>query len=302
MLDVQTLNTKIVEAAQRLDFNEVIACAELGANINATFDTRTATKVTPLIHLVNNVDSFIVKGTSQRPTTITTNFRGVQTQRTVMSTVTEDVLKEDLFKYVSKMIELNAKVDAKLQTGETPLLLALQQYPLVPTNISFAKKGFLTKLIELLVQNGADLDVADSHHFKNGVMLTALHLAGKDPSKPVERPRAMLFNTINRGLANKKPMPETPYTERDFESTISYEQMKDPVRTPKGHVFERDEIAMWCVNNDTCPCCRENITLGDNGNLTPAEDVKFAIDTFNQTGNLVTKEAAQQHRWKMHGL
>lgn len=191
------LNTNIVDAAKQLDFARVNYYATQGEDINATFSTETAQNVTPLHHLIANIDSFLVK--YEDPTTIKiTNGKAVS-EHTL--NFPKETINPALFEEVQKMIELGAKVDAKLATGETPLLLAAQQYPLqqqVQCNLD--KKQFLLKLITLLVEKDADENIADNSQFKQGVMTTAKQLAGLDPAVKVEKPRTMLFSAIKAGI------------------------------------------------------------------------------------------------------
>ena len=48
---------------------------------------------------------------------------------------------------------------------------------------------------------------------------------------------------------------------------ITTEPPEVPVKTPCGHIFDRDAIVSWVVNNPTCPCCRAPVDENSLENL-----------------------------------
>ena len=59
--------------------------------------------------------------------------------------------------------------------------------------------------------------------------------------------------------------------------TFSMEIMKDPVSTPQGHTFEREQISDWVRVHGTCPITRQELSLAD---LTPNRSLRAAIEEW----------------------
>lgn len=59
---------------------------------------------------------------------------------------------------------------------------------------------------------------------------------------------------------------------------------------------------MWLnANHTNCPCCHEKLTLGEDSNLVPAEDLKIAI-AAKANNEVITKNEAQRRKWQAHGM
>ena len=64
-----------------------------------------------------------------------------------------------------------------------------------------------------------------------------------------------------------------------FLCPITQELMKDPVRTPYGHAFERENIELWITKHANCPITRQPLRKED---LMPDYTVKSAITEYQQ--------------------
>lgn len=185
---------KLIEAAQGLRYKNVIDFAELNGNINATFTNTKGIEVTPLKHLVDNIDSFVSDGfTIGRVNKFKGKVVAVGATRVTTKAATA---AGNPVEFTQRMLELGA--DANFAA---PLLSAAQQYPL--ENPSFTdikvKKPLLGKIVTLLVEHGADVHVKDDGKFKEGLFFQAARIAGKDPAFPVVQPKASLYDAIVKG-------------------------------------------------------------------------------------------------------
>ena len=201
---------KLINAAKELNFKGVIDFAEVGGSINATFSNKDAIQVTPLQNLVQNIESFIKVVKTPTPVTVKSNANGKPVANVrITATIDKAVVTGNPIELAKQMIELHTTVDARFADTTNALLSAAQQYPLEQTNttiVGMTKKNVLTQLITLLVEKGADAHVKDTGSFKDGLLLTATRLAGKDERYPLEegkKPRALLFDAITKGMVNR---------------------------------------------------------------------------------------------------
>jgi hypothetical protein len=76
-----------------------------------------------------------------------------------------------------------------------------------------------------------------------------------------------------------------------YECPITTEPLKDPVRTPSGHVYEREAITRWLRMHSTDPLTRLPLFVTD---LKLARDVQRAINRAAANGdNIVDLVSAQ---------
>ena len=92
---------------------------------------------------------------------------------------------------------------------------------------------------------------------------------------------------------------EIPFSFVDH--VFSMEVMRDPVSTPDGHTFEREDIVQWIRVSRTHPVTRAPLALSD---LTPNRALKGAIDDFLRSNQQVREqiECLQRQRLEAQRL
>lgn len=205
------ITATLIQQARDKNWAAVIMDAQNGGNVNATFQNEQGVHVTPLLHLVQNIDDFFVKAPVQIQLPVVYKVKGhIKGTHIAHLNTEKTALSYNPVEIAATLIYLGAEIDKKASDGlTTPLLAASQQIPLQPTNFAgkngagLAKKKLNLELIELFVKNGADVNVQDCINFKKGVFFEAEKLANKNPEFPQEKPRAMLYNAIDRGLKKR---------------------------------------------------------------------------------------------------
>lgn len=86
------------------------------------------------------------------------------------------------------------------------------------------------------------------------------------------------INELKNNLINK-PTSENSSLEEYITCPISQEIMKDPVITPYGHTFERDNIVKIIEKDGKCPFTRKKLEVKD---LIPNYRLKQIIDNYNK--------------------
>mmetsp|Transcript_23568 Transcript_23568/g.30565 ORF Transcript_23568/g.30565 Transcript_23568/m.30565 type:complete len:728 (-) Transcript_23568:351-2534(-) len=172
-----------------------------------------------------------------------------------------------------------------------------------------AKQEALDRLEELKAQVAPELQVTEEEEKEEG---NAFRLLGALPSFDRNAPEKDDATLIGMALeVHKKPRPNLeleapakqtqakeskpvfraadPSLPKEFTCSINGHLMKEPVRSPQGHVFERSTIELWLkMQGSVCPITHETLTIEE---LQPDEELQTKIMKWHIQRTTITQDS-----------